>query len=86
MTSLVLSCSLRKAFRIYSFSERSHNNLDRVASPDSEATPLKDLQNVSGQGSRRSACAYAQSDQGLHRPQVTKGPVSCVVHQYFAVC
>ena len=25
-------------------------------------------------------CAYAQVDQGLRGPQITQGPISCVVH------
>ena len=29
----------------------------------------------------RSACAFAQADQGLRCPQITLRPISCVAHQ-----
>ena len=37
---------------------------------------------VSGQWRPRSACTYAQADQGLHCLQITYGPFSCVAHHH----
>ena len=48
--------------------------------PCSSICTTVSIDTVSGLRRPRSACAYAQADQGLRCPQITKGSFSCVAH------